>query len=150
MKNLRTILAEEGVRRAYDERQLERDLDKLVSKFFAERGYHAELDDASEAIQIFIDSLGQLSDMAREKEEGRKRAKSKTAGDADKLEKAINGWLTPKVTVSQVRGSTFVIKRVHPSMVAEVGEEVDDFGGSISHELSSKENVGYKDVYVNL
>jgi hypothetical protein len=68
MKNLRRILAEEGLgKRASSSpmRRLERELDKLVVKML---GY-AELDDASEAIQTFIDALSELDDMAREDEE---------------------------------------------------------------------------------
>ena len=71
MKNLRTILAEEGLSRTAsrvehgDDRKLERNLDKLVGDFLV----YAELDDASEAIQEFIDALQRLDDMTREAEE---------------------------------------------------------------------------------
>jgi soluble cytochrome b562 len=43
-------------------RSLERELDKLADKFLE----HAELDDAANAIQAFIDKLQEIDDMARE------------------------------------------------------------------------------------
>jgi hypothetical protein len=88
MKNLRTILAEEGLSRTAspvrhgDERKLERNLDKLVGDFLV----YAELDEAYEATQDFIQSLQDIDDRAREAEEKRVIYGPRLAKEAERNE----------------------------------------------------------------
>jgi hypothetical protein len=56
---------------------------------------------------------------------------------AQRFEDALNGWLTKRVTLKYVKGTTYLIKRVPAASVPEVKEEIQEFGARFEYELGS-------------